>query len=50
MEFLIFLFIGIVLFGSGFAFRGLIGRELKVISADLKTEFAALKSAVEKKL
>ena len=50
MDVLIFLAVAIVLFGSGYAVRGFIGRELKTISADLKAEFTALKTAVEKKL
>jgi len=40
----------VVLFGAGYGFRGLINREMKVVAADLKAEFAKLEAAVKAKL
>jgi hypothetical protein len=44
MEVLSFLAIAVILFGSGFGFRGLISRELKVVVADFKAEVAKLRA------
>lgn len=50
MEILIMLAVAAILFGSGYAVRGFIGRELRTISAELKSEFIKLELAVRTKL
>ena len=50
MDLLIIAVFSVVVFGMGYGFRGLIGREMKVVAADLKAEFAKLESAVKAKL
>lgn len=47
MEFLIGLVVGVVL---GFAFRGAIAREVRVIGSDLRADFAKIVQEVKSKL
>ena len=44
MDLVIALAVAVILFGAGFAFRGLISRELKVVVADFKEEITKLRA------
>jgi hypothetical protein len=47
----VFVFIfAAVFFFAGYGFRGVVGRELKALSAELKTEFAKVEAAIKSKI
>lgn len=50
MDFLLWFLFASVFFGAGYGFRGLIGRELRKISAELKADLARVDAAVKTKL
>ena len=50
VEILVFLVLAVVLFGSGYAFRGAIHREVVKLGGELKNEVAALRSDIKAKL
>ena len=45
-----FALVAVISFALGYAFRGSIGRKLKVIGADIKAELAKLSADVKSKL
>lgn len=50
MEFVLLFIFAAVLFFAGYGFRGLVGKELKTLSAEVKAEVAKIEAAVKAKL